>query len=139
LINVHAPNEEKTEEEKEKFYDDLKSTFERVPKHDVLILGDLNAKIGKEKAYENVTGKHMLHQISNQNGELVYNFAIENNLAVMSTQFQHKGIHKGTWTSPDFTTVNQIDHVFINTTKKKNSTGRKNSTRIKLQLRPFSR
>jgi hypothetical protein len=77
----------------------------------VLILGDLNAKIGKEKAYENVTGKHTLHQLSNQNGELVCNFAIENNLTVMSTQFQHKRIHKGTWTSPDFTTVNQIDHV----------------------------
>ena len=84
-----------------------------------LILGDLNAKIGKEKAYENVTGKHTLHEVSNQNGELVCNFAIENNMTVMSTQFQHKTIHKGTWTSPDFTTVNQIDHVLINTTKKR--------------------
>ena len=120
LINVHAPTEEKMEGEKDKFYDDLQRTFERVPKHDaVLILGDLNAKIGKEKAYENVTGKHMLHEISSQNGELVCNFAIENNLTVMSTQFQHKRIHKGTWTSPDFRTVNQIDHVLINTTKKR--------------------
>ena len=66
LINVHAPTEEKMEEEKDKFYDDLQRTFERVPKHDVvLILGDLNAKIDKEKAYENVTGKHTLHEISN--------------------------------------------------------------------------
>jgi len=85
----------------------------------MMILGDLNAKIGKEKAYENVTGKHTLHEISNQNGELVCNFATENNLTVMSTQFQHKRIHKGTWTSPDFKTVNQIDHILINTNKKR--------------------
>ena len=51
VINVHAPTEEKTEEEKDKFYDDLQRTFERVLKHDVvMILGDLNAKTGKEKA-----------------------------------------------------------------------------------------
>jgi len=52
-------------------------------------LGDLNAKIGKEKAYENVTGKHTLHDISNQNGEMICNFAIENNMTVISTHFQH--------------------------------------------------
>jgi hypothetical protein len=84
-----------------------------------LILGDLNAKIGKEKACENVAGKHTLHEVSNQNGELVCRFAVENNMTVMSTLFQHKTIYKGTWTSPDFTTVNQIDHVLINTTKKR--------------------
>jgi endonuclease/exonuclease/phosphatase family metal-dependent hydrolase len=83
-----------------------------------MILGDLNAKIGKEKAYENVTGKHTLH-VSNHNGEMVCNFAIENNMRVMSTQFQHKTINKGTWVSPGLTTVNQIDHILINTNKKK--------------------
>jgi len=82
-----------------------------------MILEDLNAKIGKEKAYENVTGKHTLHDVSNQNREMICNFAVENNMTVMSTQFQHKTIHKGTWISPELTTVNQIDH--INTNKKK--------------------
>ena len=107
------------EEEKDKFYDDLRKAYDRVPKHDtVMILGDLNAKIGKEKACESVRGKNTPHDISNQNGEMVYNFAIENNFTVMSTQFQHKTIHNGTWISPDFT-VNQIDHILTNTNKKK--------------------
>jgi hypothetical protein len=119
LINVHAPTKENIEE-KDKFYDDLQRTYDRVSRHDiVMILVDLNAKIGKEKAYEYVTGKHTLHDVSNQNGEMICNSAIENNMTVMSTQFQHKTIRKGTWISPELTTVNQMDHILINTNKKK--------------------
>jgi exonuclease III len=35
LINVHAPTEEKTEEEKDKFYDVLQKTYDSVLKHDI--------------------------------------------------------------------------------------------------------
>jgi len=87
-----------------------------------MILGDLNTKTDKEKAYESVTGKNTLHNVSNQNGEMVCKFAIESNLKVMSTQFQRRTIHKGTCILPDLTTVNQIDHILINTNKKKKKT-----------------
>ena len=40
-------------------------------------------------------------------------------MIVMSTQFQHKQIHKGTQTFPDQNTVNQTDHILININKKK--------------------
>ena len=36
----------------------------------------------------------------------------------MSTQFQHKKIHKGIWLAPDQKTLNQIDHVMISSEKK---------------------
>ena len=36
----------------------------------------------------------------------------------MSTQFQHRRIHKGTWLASDHATLNPIDHVLINIKKK---------------------
>jgi len=38
LINVHAPTEEKMEEEKDKFYDELKKTYDRAWKHDIVMV-----------------------------------------------------------------------------------------------------
>ena len=51
LINVYAPTEDKEEEIKEQFYEELQRTQDRVPKHDVMIiLGDMNAKLGEKKS-----------------------------------------------------------------------------------------
>jgi exonuclease III len=52
LINAYALTEDKTEETKEQFYDDLQSMVDKVPKSDlIIILGNVNAKLGKEPAY----------------------------------------------------------------------------------------
>jgi hypothetical protein len=45
-------------------------------------------------------------------------FASANNVMIMSTQFQHKQIHKATLISLDQTTVTQTDHVLVNANKK---------------------
>ena len=115
----HAPTEEKTDEEKEKFYEDLQTVYNKIPKHDIVaILGDLNAKIGKEDVYQNVAGKHTLRKTSNRNGNWVCEYTIANNMKIVSTYYQHKRIHKGTWKSPDGNKLNQIDHVIIDANKK---------------------
>lgn len=80
-----------------------------------IILGDCNAKIGRENIYKNVTGGKSKHEISNENGKLLINFAMEQNLKIMSTYFDRKNIYKTTWISPDGNTANQIDHVIIET------------------------
>jgi hypothetical protein len=65
-----------------------------------------------------VTGQRTLREETNRNGELLREFAYANNMAVMSTNFQHKRIHKITWLSPDQNTESQIDHIIINANKK---------------------
>ena len=49
LICVHAPTEETKEEVKERFYEELENVYDGAAGHDVKILGDMNAKIGREK------------------------------------------------------------------------------------------
>jgi len=55
LINVYAPNEDHTEETKEQFYDNLQYLLDKTPKSDIIIiLGDVNAKLGKERLYNDI-------------------------------------------------------------------------------------
>lgn len=59
LINVYATTEDKINEDKDQVYEDLQIVVDKVPKCDiVIILGHLNAKLGKEWVYSNLRGKH---------------------------------------------------------------------------------
>ena len=114
LINIHAPTEEKSEEEKDAFYTILERTYDSCPGHDVkIVLGDANAQIGKEEIYKHIIGSHSLHNQSNENGLRLIDFAESRGMIIGSTSFPLKEMHKGTWKHPDGQTVNQIDHVLI--------------------------
>jgi hypothetical protein len=78
-----------------------------------ILLGDINAKVGREDIFKSIIGNESLHETSNDNGIRVVNFATSRNLIVKSTMFPHHDIHKHSWTSPDGVTHNQIDHVLI--------------------------
>lgn len=112
LLSVHAPTEEKSDDEKESFYEDLERECNKIQNYDqLIILGDLNAKIGREEELKTIAGKHTIHQSTSGNGWMLAEFAARNNMVIKSTQFAHRTIHLGTWTSPDASTINQIDHV----------------------------
>ena len=55
------------------FYNELSSLLHSIPKHVLIIGGDMNAKIGK-----NVNNKFGLHNLSNRNGEHLTDFTLEN-------------------------------------------------------------
>jgi exonuclease III len=111
---VHAQTEDKNEEEKDGFYDDLDKTYEKCPGRDVkIIIGDLNAKIGREDIYRPINAKYSGHTKSNDNGIRVINYVSSRNLVIGTAMFDHKDIHKMTRKSPDRSTFNQTDHFII--------------------------
>ena len=121
LVYLYAPIQEAEEESKEIFYDEVQIILNNTPKHDMLIvLGDCNIKVDEEQIYENVAGKYSLHVHTNNNGKRLFHPAEANQLIIASTFFDHKRIHKATWTPPDGRITNQIDHVLVNKCKRSN-------------------
>jgi len=111
---VHARDEEKSDESKDSFYEELEQVFDHFPKYHIkMLLRDFNAKVGGENIFKPTIGQESLHQNSNDNGVRIVNFATSKNLVVKSMMFPHQNVHKYTWTSPDGKTHNQIDHVLI--------------------------
>jgi len=96
---------------KDSFYEELEQVS--ITSLNIILLGDFNAKVGREKIFKPTIGQESLHQDSNDNGVRLVNFATSKNLVVKSTMFPHWNIHKYTWTSPDGKTHNQIDHISI--------------------------
>ena len=99
---------------KDSFYEKLEQVFDNFPKYDMkILLGDLNAKVGRENIFKPTIGNESLHQDNSDNGVRIVNFATSKNLVVKRTMFPHRDIHKHTWTSPDEKMHNQIDHILI--------------------------
>jgi exonuclease III len=102
ILNVHAPAEDKTDDMKDRFYEELEHVFDKFPKyHTKIVLGDFNATISREDIFKPTISNESLHEFSNNNGVRVVNFATSKNLIVKSTMFPHRNINKFTWTSPD--------------------------------------
>jgi hypothetical protein len=113
VLNVQAPTEDKSDDVKDSFYEELERTFNKFPKYHMKMLGDLNAIVDRGDIFKPTIGNESSHKISNDNGVRVVNFATTKNLIVKSTMFPHRNIHKYAWTSPDGNTHNQIDHILI--------------------------
>lgn len=72
-----------------------------------IVIGDFNAKVGRENIFKPTIGTQIKHDISNDNGLRLISFASSKTLVIKSTMFPHKDIYKGTWKSPDGKTVNK--------------------------------
>jgi hypothetical protein len=57
VLYFHAQKEDKTDDVKDSFYDELERVFDKFPKyHMKILLGDFNAKVGREDIFKPITG-----------------------------------------------------------------------------------
>ena len=116
IVQAYAPQNGSSVEVKDEFYQQLQKVYSDIPQHDIVIsLGDFNAKIGSQfVGEEGIVGRHVLKGDRTDNGSRFVSMCEVSNMAIVSTMFPHKDIHKVIWNSPDGVTQNQIDHITVN-------------------------
>ena len=76
VLNVHEPVEEKIDDSKGSFYEELEQVFSHFPKYHMKnLLGDYNAKVGRQNIFKLTNVNESLYQDSNDNGVRIVNFA----------------------------------------------------------------
>ena len=114
MIACYAPTDDAEEEIKNEFYEQLEEEIRTTHRHDVLIVVDLNARVGEDNTERKWVIATQGFGCINNNGERRFDLYVETNLVIGETLFKNRTIHKTTWRSPDGNTVSQIDHEIIN-------------------------
>jgi len=94
-LNVHELTKDKSEGTEDSFYGSLEHAFNQFPKYHMnILLGDFNAKLGREDIFKPAIVSKSLHESKDGNGVKEINIATSKNLVVRSTMFPHSNIHK---------------------------------------------
>ena len=96
FISAYAPGSEKVEEEREAFWKDVDDCVQSFGANvKVVLMGDLNARVGDEEI-EGVVGRYGVPG-RNENGDRLIGVCVEREMVVGNTLFKKKDIHKYTW------------------------------------------
>jgi hypothetical protein len=112
LIRACAPAEENSEREKHQLYERLHRMHKRCPSYNIIIiLGEMNARVGKEIWTGIAMGTCGLHDDSNDNRTRPINYAVRQ-CTVIGGHYSDTETYIKKY-STDLTTesANQIDHV----------------------------
>ena len=112
IIQVYAPTAQCEESDIENFYEDLEKARAQCKSQEVVIvMGDMNAKIGEGRD-ENIVGDYGLGE-RNERGEKFINWCKTHNQMIANTWFIHHKRRLYTWKSPGDRVRNQIDYITI--------------------------
>ncbi|PIK56232.1 hypothetical protein BSL78_06870 [Apostichopus japonicus] len=112
IIQVYAPTSSYDDEEVEKLYEEINELLQNNKTHFTIMMGDLNAKVGKKEDGEESVIGNFGHGQRNDRGDRLVEFAISSKLKILNTFFKKKANRKWTWISPDRATKNEIDFIF---------------------------
>lgn len=114
LISIYAPTLPSPDEEKFKFYQELRSILEKIPSADkIILLGDFNARVGAEHGlWDGVLGRHGVGKC-NANGLELLTLCAEFGLCLTNTCFRMPEKFKTTWMHPRSRHWHLLDYVIV--------------------------
>lgn len=114
LISVYAPTLPSSEEDKNKFYQDLRSVLRKIPPSDkVVLLGDFNARVGTEyQIWKGILGRHGVGSC-NANGLELLTLCAEFDLCITNTYFRLPEKLKTSWMHPRSKHWHLLDYVIV--------------------------
>jgi hypothetical protein len=75
VLNMHAPCEDKGDDVKGSFCEELGHVFDQFHRYGMkTLLGDFNAKVGRENIFKPTVGNEILHEIINDSGVRVVQY-----------------------------------------------------------------
>lgn len=120
IISAYAPTLAAEPTVKDHFYYDLESVLD--PSSDserVVLLGDLNARVGDDhQAWPDCIGKFGVGRM-NENGQRLLELCCRNNLCITNTIFPAKRHRKMTWCHPRSNSWHQLDFIIVRQKQRK--------------------
>ncbi|XP_037294379.1 uncharacterized protein LOC115454908 [Manduca sexta] len=113
VVQVYAPTSDKSDKETEIFFEEIAKALKDNPAHYTMVIGDFNAKLGRNQDHEEFVGGFGLGT-RNYRGQNLANFLEQQKLYAMNTFFKKQVQKLWTWKSPDGKTKNQIDYILSN-------------------------
>jgi exonuclease III len=114
ILSIYSPTNIADENKIKEFYNILDDYIKTVSIHNIiLIIGDFNARIGRDSYSRNETkyiGSHTYSDQTNKNGIHLRDLCLSNNLIHLPSRFPHKPNHQWTWQHPKGPKA-QIDHI----------------------------
>ena len=84
-ISCYSPTNVSNDEKKHQFYMELTKPTRSIPKHNILIGGDMNARISKRKAQGSTYNK-----VTNENGQCLLDYMQECRLKALNTLYRKR-------------------------------------------------